>query len=233
MVQTQRKIMIKNREAARVNVDRKPVFVGVLKSFWAPGPLIEAPLAVKRFNEENGKNARIIRPITAECLIARTDRWKEGDVRYAFPSPVGMIIAYEKPGKRFGSRIVFDVGEAPRVIIATGKFKGEKNIAIAAMDITAEDLVKDGSDMVVSVPKERIVAVPDFPARNGRYKPHKSTTVPHGKEVDSTKGRYLTRVDTSYVGFPICNCSGVNVPGLDVSKWPLRECGIAIEIPKV
>jgi len=228
VVRTQGKIMM---QTTRVNVNRKPVVVGVLKKFWAPGPLIEAPSAVREFNREHRINAKLIRPTTAECLLVKTSKW--GEVRSAFPSPVGMIIAYEKPEKKFGSEVVFETGGEPRVVIATGRFKGEKNIALVAMDITADDLFKDGNDVIVSVPKKRIVVVPEFPARDGWYKPHKSTTIPHGEKIkDSSSARHLMRADTSYVGFPVCDCSGVNVPGLNVGQWPLRGSGIAVEIPK-
>jgi hypothetical protein len=158
MTQAQRKL---EKKTINLNVDGKPVIVGVLRKYDSI-KVMEAPMLIKSFNEGNGTNVRLIRPTTAECLLVKTGNTRQ--IRDAFPSPVDMAIAYEKPKKQIGDTVVFAAKGEPRVILATtGDAQGERDVAILVPDITAEDVKREGNDYVIEVPQSRLVVVPDFP----------------------------------------------------------------------
>ena len=172
-----------------------------------------------------------MRPIVADHLLNRTENCHE--VQQAFPSPVDAIIGYEKPGVALGEEIVFkDKGE-PTVILPTGQFKGEKDIALVVLGLSPLDINKDARNLtiLIDVHINRLIAVRAFPSEDGYYMPHAKTTVPHGEKVDpSPEARHLwRRGDSSYVGFIARGCG--NRQRVYTTYSPLASLWVAVEVP--
>jgi hypothetical protein len=220
-------------KTTKINVDGKLVIVGILRKYDST-KVMEAPSLIKSFNEENGTNVRLIRPTTADCLLVKTDQWR--DITNAFPTPVDTAIAYEKPKQKIGDTVVFSAEGEPRVILATtGNAKGKRDVAILVLDITAEDVKREGNDYVIEVPQSRLVVVPDFPAENGWYRTYENTTVPYGEQVESSsEARYLyRRDDESYVGFLVRDdgyFDGYRGHLIDTGHRPSDVRGLVVEI---
>jgi len=158
-------------------------------------------------------------------------------VREVFPCPAGEGLAYEKSGTKLGNQIVFAEEGEPRVIISTGKYKGEKGIALVVPELTADDIQKDGKDIVIAVSDTRLVVVPDFPSEDGWYIPHAETGLPNGKKVDySDEARYLYMRDSSYVGLPVRGdvnfYDGYGRQGVYAGCGPSYGLGVAVEVPE-
>lgn len=220
-------------KTTRIDVNGKKVTVGVLRKYGST-PLMEAPFAVKSFNEEHGTNVRLIRPTTADCLLVKTDNWRE--VTDAFPSPVSMAIAYEAPNTAIGDTIVLADKEEPRVVLAnTGAAKGESNVAVVVQAITAKDINKEGNDYVINVPNDRLILVPGFPTSDGDYRTYKDTVVPSTSEDATGEERYLwRRDDNKYVGLVVRLDYYVNDRRRDVyaSGRAANVLGVAVEVPE-
>ena len=199
MAQAARKLHMKT---TRFELNGKPITVGVLRKFNDRIPLLETPGAVKAANAEYGTNLRLISHRVLNHLLTKTNNWRES--REVFPCPAGEGLAYEKAGTKLGNQIVFAEEGEPRVILSTGKYKGEKGIAFVVPELTADDIQKDGKDIVIAVPDTRLVVVSDFPSEDGWYMPHEGTGIPSGEKVGYfEEARYLWRRDSSYVGLPV------------------------------
>jgi len=211
----------------------KQVTVGVLRRFNEKErvPLLDVPGLVRAVNAEHGTNLRLMRPHVANFLLHKTENWQE--VREGFPSPLDVGIGYEKPGVKLGKEIVYSPGDGTRVILPTGKYKGKMGVALAVLDLTADDIKKDGNDTRIDVPGRRLVVVPEFPSEDGCYLQHPETTIPHGKMVDGFPDvRYLLRVKgSSYVGLLVRDAVE---DGRDVYAecGPSRKFGVVVEIPR-
>lgn len=168
---------------------------------------------VKRFNAQYRTDLRMIRPGVADFLLRRARSYP---ALLNFTFPTGAAIAYEGPGKALGEEIAYTTrydltGKAregaPRVILPTGGYEGKEGIALVVLDLTADDMKKDGKDIRIEVPDSRLVVVPGFPSRTGmadRYMQHPETTIPHGERMPQEDRnpdcRYLYRADGPYVG---------------------------------
>ena len=235
MNHAQRKLRMKT---TKVDVEEKPVIVGILRKYGST-KMMEAPSVVKSFNEENGTNVRLIRPTTADCLLVKTDRWK--DVSDAFPLTVDLAIAYEKLEQEIGDTVVWAEEGKPRVILATtGNAKGERDVAILVPDITAEDVKREGNGYVIDVPQDRLVIVPDFPHFDDWYDTYENTTVPCVDTVYCEhEARYLNRTkseerDKPYVGLLVRdkNYDDYDRRCVSAEYWPSDKFGVAVEIPE-
>ncbi len=110
-------------------------------------------------------------------------------------------IAYENPGTRMGAEIVHPAPGEPKVTMATGKYEGEKDIALVALGLNSKDIKKEGNSIFLDITDDRLIPVPDFPAKSGWFIPHKPTGVPHGVDVgEKPDSRYLNLWGNSYVG---------------------------------
>ena len=188
-------------KTTRFKYKGKETIVGLLRRFKDDEKLtaIEAHRLIAAINAKFGTNIRLIRPGVADFLFNKTSNWKE--VEEGFPSPTHADIAYEKLGNPLGAEIIYAPEDEPRLIVPTGKYKGEKDIALVLMNLTINDFKLDGNDLLIDVPDSRIVPVRDFPRKNGWHMPHAETTVPHGDMVEySVDARYLRRLDFSYAG---------------------------------
>jgi hypothetical protein len=152
---------------------------------------------VEALNKEHGMGLTVISHPVADVALNVGETWR------SLPAfVVNASIAYEKPGTRLGKEIVFSAEGEPRVVLATGKYKGELDVALVTLGVSSADFKKDGNSFVLDIPESRLVVVPNFPGPDGWYLPHAETGVPHGKEVKSSSDvRYLYRLnDSSYVG---------------------------------
>ncbi|MFP3949500.1 MAG: hypothetical protein ACLFUZ_00190 [Candidatus Micrarchaeia archaeon] len=231
MAQAARKLHMKT---TRFELNGKPVTVGVLRKFSDREriPLLEAPGAVKAANAEYGTNLRLISHKVLNHLLTKTDNWRE--IREVFPCPAGEGLAYEKAGTKLGNQIVFAEEGEPRVVISTGKYKGEKGIALVVPELTADDIQKDGKDIVIAVPDTRLVVVPEFPSEDEWYMPHEETGIPSGKKVEySSEARHLWRRGSSYVGLPVRYDFYYYDNRQDVfaGVLPHDVLGVAVEVP--
>ncbi len=228
MAEPARKLQMKT---TRFELNGKPITVCVLRKFNDRIPLLETPGAVKATNAEYGTNFRLISHRALNHLLTKTSNWKE--VREVFPCVAGEGLAYEKSGTKLGNQIVFAEEGEPRVIISTGKYKGEKGIALVVPELTADDIQRDGKDIVIAVPEARLVVVPDFPSEDGWHMPHAETGIPNGKEVGhSDEARYLWRRDSSYVGLPVRNGNYGDRQYVVAGYGPSNGLGVAVEVPE-
>jgi len=159
--------------------------------------LFEGHPLVETLNKEHGTGLTVVSHSVADIALNVGETWQK------LPAfAVDASIAYEKPGTRLGKEIVFSVQGEPRVVLAIGKYKGERDIALVTLGLTSADFKKDGNSFVLDIPENRLVVVPNFPGPDGWYMPHAETGVPHGKKVEgSSDARYLYRLnDSSYVG---------------------------------
>lgn len=159
-------------------------------SLFGAHPLVEV------FNRGNGTNLTVISHEVAH--VAQT----VGQTWINLPAcAVDASIAYEKPGKKLESEIVFSADGEPRVVLATGKYKGEGDVALVALGLTSADFKMDGTSIILNIPENRLIVVPKFPDIYGWYIPHAETGVPTGSEVAQTPdARHLYRLNSSYVG---------------------------------
>ncbi len=231
MAEPARKLQMKT---TRFELNGKPITVGILRKFNDRIPLLETSGVVKAANAEYGTNLKLISHRALNHLLTKTSNWRE--VREVFSCSAGEGLAYEKPGTKFGNQIVFAGEGEPRVIISTGKYKGEKGIALVVPELTADDIQKDGKDIVIAVSDTRLVVVPEFPFEDGWYMPHAETGIPNGKKVDSsTEARYLYRRDSSYVGLPVRDDDDYDYnsrQGVDAGYRPSNSLGVAVEVPE-
>lgn len=186
-------------------------------------PLVEA------FNKEHGTNLKVVAHDVADTALNVGETWRDIS---GFAFVVDASIAYEKPGTKLGKEIVFSAEGEPKVVLATGKYKGERDVALVALGVTEADFKKDGNSVTLDIPESRLVVVPDFPGPDGWYIPHAETGVPHGEQVEaSAEARYLYRLnDSSYVGLLARGVGGGQ--GVDAFYGPSNEFGVVTEVPE-
>lgn len=220
---------IKGKKLLKVQVGGQPKNLVVLREADST-KLFNAHPLVEAFNRENGTNLRVISHKVADVAQTVGDTWESLPIH-----PVDASIAYEKPGTRLGREVVFIADGEPPVVLATGKYKGEKDVALVALGVTSADFVRDGNSITLAIPDSRLIVVPRFPASEGWYMPHATTGVPHGKQIaNSFDARYLYRLNgSSYVGLL------VRYHGCGYSRWGVfadyraSECvGVVAEVPE-
>lgn len=184
--------------------------LAVLSRFDASMADAELPLSqihsrIRDFNAEHGSGVRLIRPLVADFLFARLESTA---LPIEFRFPTDAAIAYEAPGTALGKKIAYTTGsvkyesvlvdgqyrivdrrtEGPRIILPTGKYEGEKGIALVAPGLSSDDFKTMENDIVIDVPDSRLIAVPAFPEKNACYRPHSGTSVPSGAETNCGAG---------------------------------------------
>ena len=160
----------------------------------------DAHQTVESFNTRHGTNLRIVPHNVADFALSVGDTWRS--LASCFGFTVDATIAHEKPGTKLGEKIVFSLEGEPKVVMATGKYKGEKDVALVTLGLSANDFKKEDNSIVLDISDDRLIVVPNFPAESGWYMPHNRTGVPHGREVEeSLDARYLNKnYRSSYVG---------------------------------
>lgn len=153
---------------------------------------------VEEFNSEHGTRLKVVSHDVADTACTVGETWE------SLPAfVVDALVAYEKPHTSLGKEIVLSVDGEPRVVLATGKCQGEKDVALVTLRLTPADFQKDGNSLTLDIPDSRLIIVSNFPGSSGWYMPHAKTGVPHGGEVcQSPDARYLHRLKiSSYAGF--------------------------------
>ncbi len=188
---------IHGKELLRVNVAGQKKNLLILRGNGSTSLFDTHPL-VEGFNREHGTNLTVISHKVADVAQSVGETWRSLPNPYA----VDASIAYEKPGTKLGKEVVFSADGNPRVVLATGKFQGEKDVALVVQGLSSADFKKDGNSITLDIPESRLILVPDFPSSDTWYMPHAETGVPHGKKVArSSDARYLYRLEkSSYVG---------------------------------
>ncbi len=228
MAQTQ----IHGKELIKMQIQGNPKNLLVLRNYRTTRFFDIHPL-VEEFNAEHGTNLRVISHKVADVALNVGEAWKS--LASGSPFAVDASIAYEKPGVKLEKEIVFSSFQGePRVVSATGKYNGEKNISLVALGISGKDFKKDGREIRLDIPDERFIVVPDFPDQNGWYMPHAETGVPHGKKVESSPdARYLWRLnDSSYVGLVARVCFYNYRRYVDLYYRSSFALGVAVEVPE-
>lgn len=187
---------IYGKELLKVQIDGQLKNLLVLRREGSTN-LFDAHPLVEAFNIEHRTDLKIISHEVSDVALNVGNPWSLPNTLV-----VDASIAYEKPGKRLGEEIVFAAQDEPKVVLATGKYQGEKDVALVALGITSADFKKDVDSITLDISDNRLITVPNFPGPDGWYMPHKQTGVPHGEQVASSPdARYLWRFnDSSYVG---------------------------------
>ncbi len=222
------------------------VMIGVLRERLKDGIAFhEVFPEVDRINTAKGSSLRVISPQVADTLVTTPDGpWRY--VRDGSPFFTNAALAYESKGKPLGRHILLALESTEEnedrllYVLATGKYRGEKGIALLVPDLTAADFKRVDDCLIrIDVPDSRLVVVRAFPDRGARYYlPYFSTTIPHGTEVgiSDPQARYLIKRETSYVG-PVVRCVG-GVEGMaharqvSVDYGPSAKLGVLVVIPE-
>jgi len=191
--------------------------------------LFEAHPLVESFNRENGTKLSVASHDTAHAVVTCEAFRGGGIFRSLSLFAADASIAYDMPGKALDKNIVFSRDGAPDVVLPTGRFKGEKDVALVALRLTCADIaytlegrtrtlgelldsigiesllaikLEAVSEIQLLLPDNRLISVPHFPDNGCYYLPHAETGVPHGQEVrwDQDGARELGRAYPSYAG---------------------------------
>lgn len=212
-------------ESLRVEVNGQVKTLLVLRKEGTTN-IFEAHSIVDKFNSEYGTNLNIISNKIAD--IALSGLWR------TLPGfPVDTAIAYEKPGTRFGKEVVFSTKNQSKVVMATGKYEGEKDIALVALGLNSAYFKKKRNSILLEIPETQIIPVSNFPAANGWYCFHPETGVPCGQKAEARDIRYLWRENNSYVGLI---ARGINYYDWCDIVWtnclPSTKLGVVAEVPE-
>lgn len=193
---------------------------------------LDALKLVQELNIKHKTNFRLVRPEVADYLLIETRDWHR--IKSVWYAPVGAAIAYEEPGKPLDTQIIYAHEDEPRIILQTGSYQGQRDIALFVPNVTALDIQMDGKDIVLDIPVTRLIKIPDFPTGCGNHLPYRKTTIPHGQLLSTEDGsRYLWRKDPSYVGPIIRDFNVGNARARVISAhFPSSmKLGLLIEIP--
>ncbi len=221
-------IQIHGKELLRVNVAGQKKNLVVLRDNGST-KLFEAHPLVEGFNDRHGTNLKVVSYNVADVAQTAGETWRSLPA-YA----VDASIAYEKPGKRLGKEVVFSADGNPRVVLATGKYKGEKDVALVALGVSSADFKKDRNSLTLVIPESRLIVVPNFPGPDGWYMSHAETGVPAGNEVaQSSDARYLWRLnDSSYVGLLVLGGDHLNRRQCVIAFYrSFFSLGVVAEVP--
>ena len=221
------RVQIHGKEMLRVHVAGQIKNLVVLRGNGSTS-LFDAHPLVEGFNREHGTNLTVISYKVADVVQT------VGETRKSLPTyAVDASIAYEEPYTKLGKEIVFAAEGEPRIVLATGRYNGGKDIALVALGVTSVDFKRDGNSLTLDIPESRLIAVPNFPYSEDWYRPHTKTGVPHGINTEQSSGaRYLSRLnDSSYVGLLVRG--GVNWEQfVDASCHASGRFGVVAEVPE-
>lgn len=222
-------VRIHGKELMELQVNGQSKNIMVLRG-EASTRLFRAHPLVETFNARHGTGLSVISHEVADIALTLGETWRSLP---AFAADAA--IAYEKPGVKLRGEIDFPARGRPRILLATGKYRGEKDIALVALGLSPADFKKDGTSSVLDIPENRLVAVPDFPASRGWFMPHAGTGVPHGEEVGiRPDARYLYRInDSSCVSLLVRHVYDFESRRVvDTLYGPSDGFGVVVEVPK-
>lgn len=220
----------------KVSFKGEEKILGVLRTEKDGLPFIKIHPLIDKINSDSGSCLRLVDQVLGDrALDGGPENWRM--IVPAAPFPVNAAIAYEKDGTKLGETIAFQAEGEPRLIMHTGKYRGEQGIALVCPGLASADIRSEGSDIVFAVPDSRLIPARLFPAKDGWYMPDAETTVPQGEEVDySLDARYFWRVGGPYVG-PLArdyHTRGAGNPiwqGVGTDHLPSVRFGVVVEVP--
>lgn len=195
--------------------------------------LFEVHPLVDRFNEEHGTAVKVISPRVADHALT-TERRTWMRLLSGSPFLVDASIAYGRAGVKLGTEIVFAAMDQPRVVMPTGRYHGEKNIALACLGLSGNDFVIDGRTIILHVSDDRLIPVANFPRKRGWYPVADSTFVPSGVEVQYNPSARFTMVltDSSYVGLMGRDMAvDRKFRGIIAGSVATNKFGIVVDVP--
>ncbi len=159
--------------------------------------IFETHEKVEAFNRSHGTRLGVVPHDLADYALNTGATWKQLASCHGF----AVDTAIATVDARLGDEIVLSLPGEPKVVMATGRYKGEWDLALAAPGVSARDIRKEGDTIRLDITDDRLIPVPRYPAESGWYLPHKPTGVPQGKDVGEQKdSRYLDKSGRSYVG---------------------------------
>ncbi len=176
---------------------KKKVALGVMETFDKQRrmPIIDTYRAVKSYNDTNDPKVRVVRPQVADSVLS--DQGRDNWLRFltCFRFPVDCALAYEMPGRGFGEFIVAnDEKRSRRLLLPTGRYRGERNMALQIRDLRCSDFSDaDAKEVCLNVPDSRLVPITDLPISNGWYRLDRRRVVPSAEEAGLSDGRTFTR----------------------------------------
>jgi len=209
--------------------------IGVFRKFNTSDrlPLIDALEHVRTFNVEYNAAITIIKPKLADLALC------EPGMGFSFlPSPVltNSIIAYGKEGQRLGKEIVHEENDGLRMVLPTGKYAGASGIALVAVGLTPTDFrhvekrEQGINDLWLDICDDRLMAIENFPAQNGWYRPEAKTGVPAGGRVEeSESARELWRVPGPIIGTIFRD---IHEKAVIVMHDLFYKAGVVVDIPR-
>lgn len=195
----------------------KPITLGLIrKDFDKCNSFLESLKLVDQLNRDHNTSVRLIRPEVADDILTKGEYLRLLE-EYS-PFAVGAIVAHEERAvgsyrsRPFTDEVryhaPYEVSTSTSVIMKTGRFKDETDVALIITNPTLDDLTIEVDDkmykrcpqgycivkkVTIKVPDERIDQVEHFPSKCGWYVSNR-LAIPTGSEVkQSTDARYLAR----------------------------------------
>ena len=223
---------IHGKDLLRVDVQGQPKNLVVLRGNGSTS-LFHAHLLVEEVNARHGTSLTVVSHKVADAALTVGETWKSLPV-----FAVDAVIAYEKPGTKLDKVVdFFSRMYEPRVVLATGRYQGEKDVALVALGLTSADFKREESSIVLDISDDRLTAVQKFPALDGWYLPHAETGVPQGERVDadSTAARFLYRLTdgSSYAGLLTrLHVECTRRHGVYANSFQSDRFGVVAEVPE-
>lgn len=199
--------------------------------------LFDLHMAVKKFNDRHGTSLEMISPGLANNLLIKRNGWDHPNFWDAVsPFPTNIAIGYETFGKKLESEIVYSCTRGSRVVLPTGRFMGEKHIALAVLNMRVHDIRRCGESLIIDVPESRLMAIRGFGIRHGLLAIDPETTIPYEKSpvgipIDNFQYRKLSHhlPYGNYVGPLVRSMNRMETIVLNCP--PAESLGILVEVP--
>jgi len=117
----------------------------------------------------------------------------------AYPAWTGTLIAYTKPGEKFGSFVGYaDSKTGERYLFSVPEeYRGESDMALALEAQHARLALEGKNILLVAIEAEKVIGLPDFPRENGWYMPDSKESIPLGEKVKvQPQARRLHRAES-------------------------------------
>ena len=160
-------------------------------------PLLDIYKLSEETSRNSGKELAPIGPALADLLLHSGVR---ADILRNSPFATSGLIAYGKANSELGSEIVYEDHSGIRMVMPSGRYKGERSIALFFPSMRACNLEQCGREIFISIDDDKFVPIPFFPDASGWHGTFKDTKIPHGEALPEGEGRYLSRAISAYVG---------------------------------
>ncbi len=185
-------------------------------------PMLELLAFADTASRNSGKECRPLDGELADLLLHSGVR---SELLRASPFATRGLIAYEKAGAPLGPDILCEDHSGVRLVFPTGRYRGERSIALFVPSVRRSDLESDrsGREIFATLDESRIVPIPAFPDSSGWHATYGGTGIPHGEAVPESIGRFLSRTINAYVGLVARGYShdghGKDIVCADFAPW--------------